>query len=351
MGPRGLGKTHLLLAVAQRARERLPDLTIRYCTSEKFVQEFIHSVKRGRMEVFRARFREVDVLILDDFQFLQGKEQTLEEFFWTLDSLHQRGRHVVLGCDRSPRDLAAVADRTRSRISAGLVTEIAAPSHDTRLAILAALNTKSPTALSDEVLGIVAEHITDNIRDLSSALRQLHAYASLTGLSVTPETAGRQLAPLSGRSSAPRTPEDIIAVCADVFETTVAEILDHNRRPLPSAARQVAMYLTRQDNRSPLLEDRRGVRPGTLHGALGPPPGGDAHLPRSALRRPGQRCARTCPQSMSACPQAPAAPGPPPHCIPYDGIQTRLSFSHHPPGYLRAVDCRHFPLPPTAIFN
>lgn len=245
-GASGLGKTHLLLSVAQRARERRPDLTVRYCTSEKFVQEFIQSVKKGRMEAFRARFREPDVLILDDFQFLQGKEQTLEEFFWTLDSLHQRGSHVVLGCDRPPRDLAALADRTRSRISAGLIAEIAVPSYETRLAILAALNAKSRAVLSDEVLGIVAEHITDNIRDLSSALRQLHAYATLTSLSVTPETARRQLAPLSGRSSALRTPEDIIAVCADVFETTVGEILDHNRRPRPSAARQVAMYLTRQ---------------------------------------------------------------------------------------------------------
>ena len=245
-GASGLGKTHLLLAIAQRAREHRPDVTVHYCTSERFVQEFIQSVRTGRMEAFRRRFREVDILILDDFQFLQGKEQTLEEFFWTLDSLHQAGKHLVLGCDRSPRQLQAVADRTRSRISAGLIAEISAPGFDTRMAILAALNRRGPTRLTDEVLGIVAEHITDNIRDLASALRQLQAYAQLTSLPVTPDTVQEQLAPLSGPPSTPRTPQHIISICAESFGTTVDEILAHNRRPAPSEARQVAMYLTRR---------------------------------------------------------------------------------------------------------
>ncbi len=245
-GASGLGKTHLLLALAHRAKENQPDLRVRYCTSERFVQEFIESVTKRRMQPFRRRFREVDMLILDDFQFLRGKEQTLEEFYWTLDCLLQGGNQVVLGCDRSPRELDAVADRIRSRVSAGLIAELTSPNLETRLVILEALNHRGPVLLSDDVLQMVAEHITDNIRDLASALRQLHAYAQLTNQPVTPETVCRQLAPLSGRPPMPRTPETIVATCADFFETSVDEILAHNRRPVPSEARQIAMYLTRQ---------------------------------------------------------------------------------------------------------
>ncbi len=245
-GASGLGKTHLLLALAQRAKEHRADLLVRYSTSERFVQEFIECVSKRQMHSFRRRFREVDMLILDDFQFLQGKEQTLEEFYWTLDCLHQGGKQVVLGCDRAPRELDAIADRTRSRISAGLIAEVTPPTLETRIAILEALNRLGPVFLTDDVLHMVAEHITKNIRDLASALRQLNAYAQLTNQPITPDTVCRQLEPLSGQPAIPRTTESIIAACARVFETTVEEILDHNRRPVPTQARQVAMYLARQ---------------------------------------------------------------------------------------------------------
>ena len=245
-GASGLGKTHLLLAIAHRARAHQPSLAVSYCTSEKFVQQFIQCVSKRQMEAFRKQFRQVDMLILDDFQFLQGKEQTLEEFFWTFDSLHNDGKHIVLGCDRPPRDLTSVSDRTRSRISAGLITEIAPPGFQTRMAILQRLQGTGPMSLDDNVLRIIADQFTDNIRDLAGALRQLQAYAKLTNLPVTPEAAIQHLAPISGLSSATQTPETIITACALEFGTTAEEILHHNRRPIPSAARQVAMYLTRE---------------------------------------------------------------------------------------------------------
>ena len=244
-GDSGLGKTHLLLAIAHRTRRNHPHLTVRYRTSERFVQEFIQSVSTGRMDAFRRSHRRLDMLILDDFQFLQGKEQTLEEFFWTFDTLQQQGKQVVLGCDRSPRDLDAVTDRIRSRVSAGLITELGSPTTETRMAILQAMNDRGPISLADDVLRIVADHITGNIRDLTSALRQLHAYAQLTNLPITPDLVVQQLAPLAGRVSTPQTPENIMATCAEAFGTTVEEIIEHNRRPIPSEARQVAMYLTR----------------------------------------------------------------------------------------------------------
>ena len=245
-GSSGLGKSHLLHAIAHSTRQRNPELAVRYCSSEAFVQQFIQCVGQRQMGRFRQRFRQVDMLVLDDFQFLEGKQQTLEEFYWTFDSLHQDGKQIVLGCDRRPRELPAIQDRIRSRISAGLLTEIAPPAFETRLGILHRLEKSAPTSLGDEVLCIIANHVTNNIRDLVGAMHQLTAYSKLTRRPLTPDSAFHQLAPLSGELSLPNTPETIMAACAEAFHTTVEEILHHNRRPIPSLARQVAMYLTRE---------------------------------------------------------------------------------------------------------
>ena len=245
-GTSGVGKSHLLYAIANHVRKRHPSLVIRYCTSEAFVQSFIQCVGRRQMEDFRRRFRQVDMLLLDDFQFLEGKEQTLEEFFWTFNSLHQDGKQIVLSCDRPPRDLTAMEDRIRSRVTGGLLADMAPPCLETRLAILRRLNDAYAQPFPPAVLTMVAERITDNIRDLQGALRRLSAYSRLVNQPLTSERVSELLAPLSGLSHSAPTPEKIIAACAKAFETSVAEILDRNRRPVPSAARRVAMYLTRE---------------------------------------------------------------------------------------------------------
>ena len=245
-GASGVGKSHLLYAIANHARKRHPSLVIRYCTSEAFVQSFIQCVGRRQMEDFRRRFRQVDMLLLDDFQFLEGKEQTLEEFFWTFNSLHQDGKQIVLTCDRPPRDLTAMEDRIRSRVTGGLLADVAPPCLETRLAILGRLNAAYSQPFPSDVLSMVAERITDNIRDLQGALRRLSAYSRLVDQPLTPQRASDLLAPLSDFSRSAPTPEQIIAACAKAFTTSVAEILDRNRRPIPSAARRVAMYLTRE---------------------------------------------------------------------------------------------------------
>lgn len=245
-GASGVGKSHLLYAIANHARMHHPSLVIRYCTSEAFVQHFIQSVGRRQMDDFRRRFRQVDMLLLDDFQFLEGKEQTLEEFFWTFNSLHQDGKQIVLSCDRPPRDLTAMEDRMRSRVTGGLLADVAPPCLDTRLAILHRLNAAYSQPFPPDVLSMVAERITDNIRDLQSALRRLAAYSRLVNEPLSPQSASDLLAPLSEVSRSAPTPEQIIATCAEAFETSVGEILDRNRRPVPSAARRVAMYLTRE---------------------------------------------------------------------------------------------------------
>ncbi len=242
----GLGKTHLLHAIAHAARQTRPGMEILYSTSEQFVQDFVRSVNKRQMQRFRKKFRQVDMLLVDDLQFLEGKEQTLEEFLWTLDSLQGYGKQIVLASDRGPSDLKNIGERVRSRISAGLITEITPPAIDTRLAILSRRQQNSAHRLEDEVLLLIAEHIPNNIRNLISAHRQLAAYSKLTSAPITPQTAVRQLAPISQSFSLPHTPESIMAVCAQAFDTTVEEILHRNRRPAPSIARQVAMYLARQ---------------------------------------------------------------------------------------------------------
>ncbi len=242
----GLGKSHLLHAIANHTRKRHPGLVVRYCTSEKFLHEFTTSIAKRQMENFRRRFRKVDMLLLDDFQFLEGKEQTLEEFFWTFNTLHQQGKQIVLSCDRRPRDLTAVEDRIRSRVTGGLLADMTPPEFETRLSILRRLKENNPHPLADEIISMIAERVTDNTRDLASALQRLSAYSSLTTGRLTLEHAARLLAPISDLTSITHTPEKIIAVCAQDYGIDANEILDRTRRPIPSLARRIAMYLTRE---------------------------------------------------------------------------------------------------------
>ena len=242
----GLGKSHLLHAIAHHTKTRHPDLVVRYCTSEKFLQEFTRSVAKKQMDSFRSRFRRVDMLLLDDFQFLEGKQQTLEEFFWTFNTLHQQGKQIILSCDRRPRDLTAIEDRIRSRVTGGLLADMTPPRFETRLAILHRSQENHPQPLADEILSLVAARVTDNTRDLASALQRLSAYSSLTAGRLTLEDAARLLAPISDLASITYTPERIIEICAQDYGIDAEEILNRTRRPVPSLARRVAMYLTRE---------------------------------------------------------------------------------------------------------
>jgi chromosomal replication initiator protein len=257
----GLGKTHLLQAIAHHVATLHPRLAIHYTTSEAFFNDFIDGIRRKRMDEFKARYRGVDILLLDDVQFLEGKEQLLEEFFHTFNALHDHDKQLVFSCDRPPRSLVTLEDRLRSRFDWGLTTDIQPPDVETRLAILRRNAAFAPTAVPGDVLQFIAERVVDNIRELEGALTRVTAYAALTHQRIDLDMAAdvlQDLLPLARQ--APITPGRILAATAGAFDVTIAELESPSRRQPLARARQVAMYLCRQ------LTDLSLPRIGTLFG-------------------------------------------------------------------------------------
>ncbi|MFH1330282.1 MAG: chromosomal replication initiator protein DnaA [Actinomycetota bacterium] len=243
----GLGKTHLLQAIAHHVATLNPRLAVHYTTSEAFFNDFIDGIRRKRMDEFKARYRGMDVLLLDDVQFLEGKEQLLEEFFHTFNALHDQGKQLVFSCDRPPRSLVTLEDRLRSRFDWGLTTDIQPPDVETRLAILRRNATFAPTAVPGDVLQFVAERVVDNIRELEGALTRVTAYAALTHQRIDLDMAADVLQDLLPPArQAPITPSRILTATAAAFDVTIPELEGPSRRQPLARARQVAMYLCRQ---------------------------------------------------------------------------------------------------------
>jgi chromosomal replication initiator protein len=243
----GLGKTHLLQAIALHARDLHPELNVCYISSEHFVNDFIDGIRRKRMDEFKARYRSIDVFLLDDVQFLEGKEQILEEFFHTFNTLYESGRQLVFSSDRPPRGLANLEDRIRSRFEWGLTTDIQPPDVETRLAILRKNAAFAPQAVPEEVLQFIADRVVDNIRELEGALTRVTAYTALTHQVITLESAADVLQDLvPAHSAAPIAPGRILSATASAFDTTITDLEGPSRRQPLARARQVAMYLCRE---------------------------------------------------------------------------------------------------------
>jgi chromosomal replication initiator protein len=245
-GDAGLGKTHLLQGIASYVNDNYPAYRVRYVTSETFLNEFIDSMHSDSRDAFKRRYRDIDVLLVDDVQFFEGKQETVEEFFHTFNHLHQTSRQIVLSSDRAP-DQIGIEDRLRSRFQQGLMTDIQPPELETRLAILRKKAELETTRIPNDVLEFIAANITDNIRVLEGALIRVSAFASLTHEPLTVERATQVLADLlSERQPRPITPQLILDSTAKFFGFTVDEIISkHRQRPLVTA-RQVAMYVMRE---------------------------------------------------------------------------------------------------------
>ncbi len=245
-GAAGLGKTHLLHAVSHHTKAMRPGARIRYATSENFVNEFIDSIRRKRMDEFKQRYRSANLLLVDDIQFFEGKEQVLEEVFHTFNALHEADRQMVLTCDRPPKDLSAIEERLRSRFTSGLMTDIGPPDVETRQAILRSNAELSKVPAPDEVLDFIARHITDNIRELEGALNRVAAYAALEARPITLELAENALRDMlpSGTGRRPSGPE-ILAKTAIRYGFSIADMEGPSRKSKLVLARQVAMYLCR----------------------------------------------------------------------------------------------------------
>ena len=246
-GAAGLGKTHLLHAVGHHSLELNPRCVVRYVSSENFFNQFINGIRRKKMDEFKARYRTTDVLLLDDVQFFEGKEQILEEFFHTFNSLYESGKQMVISSDRHPRNLSTLEDRLRSRFEWGLLTDIQPPDVETRLAILRKNTDAVRRQFPEDVLRFIAENVHDNIRELEGALTRVTAYSTLTASAVDLDMAHDVLSDLAPNSACrPLTPDDIMRAVAARFGFTDEELTGPSRRAPLVLARQIGMYQCRE---------------------------------------------------------------------------------------------------------
>ena len=246
-GQAGLGKTHLLHAIAHYVHQNYPDHTVGYVSTETFLNEFVDGIRTNTMTDFKRRYREMDVLMVDDIQFMEGKEGLQEEFFHTFNSLHGNNKQIVISSDRQPDSIPTLEDRLRSRFKWGLITDIQPPDLETRLAILRKKAEREPVPVSAEVLEFIATHITDNIRELEGALIRVTAFASLNREPLTAELAAKVLSDiLSDRQPRPVTADVILAATSAMFGFSEDDLRGKSRRRPLVTARQVGMYVVRE---------------------------------------------------------------------------------------------------------
>ena len=261
-GGAGLGKTHLLHAVGRYVRDCHPGLVVRYVSTEQFMNDFILALQRRTIPHFHRRYRVADLLLVDDIQFLEGKERTQEEFFHTFNALHPKSQ-IVITSDRPPKKIPTLEERLRTRFEWGLITDIQPPDLETRLAILQKKSETERFSVPPDVMGYIAEKIQTNIRELEGAVIRVAAYASLTRSEITLDLAQGVLQSLLPNTSEARVTSDlIVSVTATYFDVSTEEICSASRsRPLVNA-RQMAMYLCREltDLSLPKIGERFGGR-------------------------------------------------------------------------------------------
>ncbi len=247
-GSTGLGKTHLLQAVAQYVSEHTSELSVRYITSETFMNDFINSLRDKRIEGFKQRYRTYDVLLIDDVQFFEHKERIQEEFFHTFNSLYEAGSQIVMSSDRPPRDIATLEARLRSRFEWGLITDIQPPDLETRIAILRKkVKTDGIHVPDPQVLTFIASRVSTNIRELEGALTRVVAFSSLTGRAMSVELAQDVLKDVFPQGEAAEVSiKRIQDLVAERFNLSLEELCGDKRSQNIVYPRQVAMYLSRE---------------------------------------------------------------------------------------------------------
>jgi chromosomal replication initiator protein len=245
-GGAGLGKTHLIQAIGQSIREASPRMKVVYMSADSFVTELITSIRYDRMQQFRDRYRKVDALLLDDIQFLAGKERTQEEFFHTFNALYEAQKQIVFTSDAPPKDIPTLEERLRSRFEWGLIADIQPPDLETKVAILRKKAEEKKVDLPHEVALFIAERVRSNIRELEGHLNRVSAFASLTGNRVSIELTKEALKDLLTKDNKPITAPDILKVVAAHYGIKVSDLKSKsNARPI-AYPRQVAMYICKE---------------------------------------------------------------------------------------------------------
>ena len=243
----GLGKTHLMHAIGNRIKQNNPSMKVLYTSSEKFTNEIINSIQNKTTEAFRQKYRNIDCLIIDDIQFLKGKEQTQVEFFHTFNALKDADKQIIISSDRPPREIETLEDRLRSRFDQGLTADIQTPDLETRMAILRTKAASDNIVLPTEVITLLATNIATNIREIEGAYNKIVAYTSLMHMPITVDTAQKVLSDM-GNDIKTRTItyEGIIKVVADHYNVKQDELFNKKRTQNIAFPRQVAMYLCRE---------------------------------------------------------------------------------------------------------
>ncbi len=250
----GLGKTHLMHAIGNAVIARFPRKRVVYATSEKFTNEFITSIQQGRVDDFRNRYRRIDLLLIDDIQFIADKERTQEEFFHTFNAIHEDGKQIVLSSDRPPKQINTLEERLRSRFEWGLIADLTAPDLETRIAILRAKADEQGLPISAEALEFVARKIVSNIRELEGALNRITAYANMQGMPITAELAQAVLSNvLYNPKKRAVTLDKIAQAVADYYGVDLEVLRGQKRDRAIVVPRQIAMYLMRAETDVSLL--------------------------------------------------------------------------------------------------
>lgn len=248
-GGAGLGKTHLMQAIGHEASKLFPNKKIVYVSCEKFTNEFIQSISRGNTEQFKHKYRSADVLLIDDIQFLAGKEGTQEEFFHTFNTLHQSNKQIVVTSDRPPKAIPALENRLVSRFEWGMIADIAQPDFETRMAILEAKCKEKNCNLNHEIINYIANIIQSNVRELEGALNRIIAYHQLNNTSPTLESVKNILSGLNNhkKRGGALTTKQIINVVADFFDISINNLTGASRKKELVVPRQICMYLMREE--------------------------------------------------------------------------------------------------------
>jgi chromosomal replication initiator protein len=250
----GLGKTHLMHAIGNQVLARFPRKRVVYATSEKFTNEFITSIQQGKIDEFRSRYRRIDLLLIDDIQFIADKERTQEEFFHTFNAIHEDGKQIVLSSDRPPKLIVTLEERLRSRFEWGLIADLTAPDLETRIAILRAKAEENGVHIGADVLEFIARKVISNIRELEGALNRIVAYANMGGMPLSIELAQ---AVLSNVLYNPKrrlvTPERIVHAVSEYYSVELEQLKGQKRDRAIVMPRQIAMYLMRAETDVSLL--------------------------------------------------------------------------------------------------